>query len=261
MNKFALWKQIVRSNAKFLCAFTFVLCLFLTIMCNVFTPATLQGVEQSAANSVLGQLLGNDGTLIGFMANFFYAVMAIIFPMLYCIVVGNRLIADKVDHGDMACLLSTPTTRRSIVVCSALYFVLSLVVMWCIASFVGVVAANTFQPGELDVEAFLKINVGCFLYHFVISSICFFFSCVCNLSKTSLAFGGGIPLFFFVDNLLLKLSPDLDVLKYVTLNTLFDTNAIAAGESVALNFSMLLGIGCVLYITAMVVFERKDLPL
>lgn len=256
-----LLKQLLRSNGKFLLAFTLVLCTFLTIMCNVFTPETLQGVEQSASNSVLGQLLGNDGTLIGFMANFFYAVMAIIFPMLYCILVGNRLIAEKVDRGDMACLLSTPTTRLTITVTSAFYFVVSLIFMWCIASVVGIMAANAFQPDALDVEAFLWINAGCFLYHFVISSLCFFFSCVCNLTKSSLTFGAGIPLFFFVVNLLLKVSKDLDFLKYFTLNTLFDTNAIVEGSGFGMNFVIMLVMGAFLYTAAIVIFDKKDLPL
>lgn len=59
-------------------------------------------------------------------------------------------------------------------------------------------AANVFQPDALDVDTFLILNFGIFLYPFVISGICFCSSCIFNSSKNSLIFGAGISLCFFV---------------------------------------------------------------
>lgn len=98
----------------------------------------------------------------------------------------------------MAGFLSTPTTRMQITVSSALYFILSLAVMWGIVSLVGIAAAEAFQEeGALDVDVFLMMNLGAFLYHLVISGICFCSSCIFNTSKNSLTFGAGDPLIFF----------------------------------------------------------------
>lgn len=88
------------------------------------------------------------------MSNSFYALMAIIFPMVYSIVVGNRMIAEKVDKGSMASFLSTPISRHTFTITSASYLILSLIVMWGIASIVGIAAANAFQPDALDVDMF-----------------------------------------------------------------------------------------------------------
>lgn len=255
------FKQLVKSNSKFLLAFTIVLCVFLTVMSNVFTPETVSGLQAATKGTAAGHILTGNGTLIGFMSNSFYALMAIIFPMVYSIMVGNRMIAEKIDRGSMAGFLSTPTDRRQITISSALYFILSLALMWAVASAVGIIAANAFQPDALDRDIFLKLNLGAFLYHFAISSICFCASCVCNTSKNSLTFGAGIPLFFFVVSLFIKLSEDLDFLKYFTLNTLFDTQKILAGSGYSGQLIALALIGIVLYGTGILWFEKKDLPL
>ena len=74
--------HLAKSNLKFLAAFTLVLCLFLTVMANVFTPETVTDLQSAARGTIASQILTGNGTLIGFMANSFYALMAIIFPMV-----------------------------------------------------------------------------------------------------------------------------------------------------------------------------------
>lgn len=255
------FKQTIKSNFKFLLLFTFVLCIFLIIMTKVFTPTTLEGVENIVSGSALGNMLGTENTLIGLMSNSFYAIMAIIFPMIYSIIVGNRLIASKVDKGDMAGYLATPTKRIQITITSAIYLVLSLVFMWGVASIVGIVSSSIFQPDALDVKTFLLLNLGAFLYHLAISSICFCASCIFNTSKNSLLLGAGLPIMFFVLSLIIKLSTSLDVLKYFTLNTLFDTANILNGTEYIMQFVIMGIIAIVLYTVGIVWFNKKDLPL
>lgn len=253
--------QTIKSNFKFLLAFTIVLCIFLIVMSNVFTPETVSGLQETAQGTIAANILAGNGTLIGFMSNSFYALMAIIFPMVYSIMVGNRMIAEKVDKGSMSGFLSTPATRVQLTMSSALYFILSLMVMWGVTSVVGILAANYFQPEELDVDTFLMLNLGVFLYHLAISSICFCSSCIFNSSKNSLIFGAGIPLFFFVISLFIKLSEDLDFLKYVTLNTLFDTQKILDGSGYGGQFLAMGFLSICLYTVGIIWFKKKDLPL
>ena len=227
------FKQVIKSNIVFLAIFTIILCAFLTVISTVFTPTSMEGIE-SAVNGTFASNIITGATFVEFLSNSFYALMAILFPMLYSIIVGNNLIAAKVDDGSMANYLSTPVSRRKIVVS---------------------------QPDSLDVDTFLMLNVGVFLFHFAISSICFVASCIFNNSKHSLIIGGGIPLFFFIVNLLIKVSEDLDVLKYITLTTLFNTSNILAGSDYMGDFIILAIIGIVLYAIGIEVFARKSLPL
>ncbi|KAF1305698.1 ABC transporter permease subunit [Enterococcus saccharolyticus] len=261
MFSFPYFKQTIKSNLPFLIAFTTVLCVFLIVMSYVFTPQAMSGLHNATEGTAVSNIFSGTGSLVAFMANSFYALMAIIFPMVYSIMVGNRLIAEKIDKGNMTGFLSTPTTRLQLTITSAIYFILSLIVMWSIVSIVGIVAAEQFQPDALDIEMFLKLNVGALLYHLVISGICFCASCIFNNSKNSLTFGAGIPLFFFVISMFLKLSDDLDFLKYVTLNTLFDTQRILSGDGYVTEFVIMGILALVLYTLGISWFNKKDLPL
>ena len=70
-----------------------------------------------------------------------------------------------------------------------------------------------------------------------------------------------MPLLFFVISLLLKLSDDLEVLRYFTLNTLYDTQRIVDGSDYQMQLVALLVIAMVLYTCGLLIFRRKDLPL
>lgn len=258
---FPYFKQIIKSNFKFLCVFTLVLCAFIIAMTNVFTPQTMTDLQSAMSGTALKNILTGNGTLIGFMSNSFYALMAIIFPMVYSILVGNRLIAEKVDKGSMAGFLSTPTTRLQITVSSAAYFIASLAVMWGVVSVVGIVTSQIVQPDALDIKTFFMLNAGVFLYHLAISGICFCSSCIFNSSRYSLIFGAGVPLYFFVISMFIKLSDDLDFLRYVTLNTLFNTRNILSGSGYGEEFLAMGIIAAVLYVIGIVWFQKKDLPL
>ena len=112
-----------------------------------------------------------------------------------------------------------------------------------------------------DVPAYLTINLGWFLFLFAIGSISFAASCIFNLSKKSLALGAGLPVAFFVFKILAQTGDGLQMFKYISLNTLFDPNAILAGSGYAVQFVVLAVIGIVLYIVGLECFKRKDLPL
>ena len=58
-------------------------------------------------------------------------------------------------------------------------------------------------------------------------------------------------------SLFIKLSEDLDFLKYFTLNTLFDTTAILEGNGYGASFAAMAGLSAVLYVTGMVWFQKR----
>lgn len=66
---------------------------------------------------------------------------------------------------------------------------------------------------------------------------------------------------FFVVSLFIKLSDSLDFLKYFTLNTLYDMQKIVEGSGYEDGFIAILVIAVCLYVTGIVWFGKKDLPL
>lgn len=257
-----LFKRVIRSNWKIWLLITAVLCLYMTMCCAVFTPDALGNMGSLMENmGAMGNLFGSMASVIDFIGQAFYGMIAVMFPMVYCIVVGNRLIAAQVDRGSMAYLLATPTKRRQVTVTSAVFMVVSLVLMYMIVFVCGIAVCAAAQPGELDIPVFLRLNLGSFLLTFAISAICFASSCIFNTSRNSLAVGAGLPLAFFLFSMMADLSEDLEFFRYVTINSLFDPEKVIKGEGYLIPFLVLAVIGAVLYGVGIKVFREKDLPL
>lgn len=256
-----LMKQTIRSNVKLFVIITLVLCLYLTIVISFFTPATLEDFGGIMGGTPLGAIFGDMNSLLAFINNAYFGIIAIIFPMIYSIIVGNKLIADQVDRGSMAYILSTPITRNKVTLTQAVFMTGSLLLMFIIVGGVGLLAEMIFQPHAMDTQTFLLLILGCYLLHFAISGITFLSSCIFNLSKQSLAFGTGIPLAFFLLQMISELSENLDFFKYLSLNTLFDKPDIMARSGYVVSFVILIVLGLILYGVGMKVFKEKDLPL
>lgn len=128
-------RYVVRENIKIFTIITLIVIALLLMMLSVFTPETIKSLEAMGDSRAVGEL-PQSLTLTGFLGSF-YKVYAIFIPTIYSIVVGNRLLADKIDRGTMAGFLSTPITRREITITSALYFIISHVAMWTIIGGVG----------------------------------------------------------------------------------------------------------------------------
>ena len=114
---------------------------------------------------------------------------------------------------------------------------------------------------DFNVNDYIMLNLGLFLLMFAISGISFMFSCIFNLSKNYMALGAGIPIAFFLFAMMSQVSESLENIKYFTLNTLFDTQAILNGGDYAIQFTVLAIVGIVLYSIGIYVFNKKDLPL
>ena len=263
-----LLKQTIKSNRVLFLIFTVVPSIFLSLTLMIYTTQTANAMKAILTSNALPpammQMVGSqlsNLTLNGMMATQFFQMLAILFPMIYVIIVGNKLIADRIDRGDMAYILSTPTKRNKVTLTQALYLIGSLVVMFAVFAIAGLIAVAIFQPGVLEVKSFLLLDLGAFLLAFAISGITYAASCIFNLSKNSLAVGAGLPLTFFVSNLLAKMGTNLQGFKYITLQTLYDTDKILSGSGYAWQLTILAVIGIALYALGMIIFRKKDLPL
>lgn len=256
-----IFKQTLRANVKLWLIFTIVLTILQVVMIAVFDASTLTDVSHLVEGTPLAGMLGQT-TLLSMLASTFYSIHGVIFPIIFIIMTANSLIASQVDRGSMAYLLSTPTKRSTIIITQAFYLIIALVVMFIIETTAGLVSIQVFQSNtDIVITDFIMLNLGLLLLMFAISGISFFFSSYCNLTKNSLAFGAGIPIAFFLFQLLGTVDESLNVLNYFTINALFDTTAILDGENYWWKLIILLGIGIILYIASLEVFKRKDLPL
>jgi ABC-2 type transport system permease protein len=114
---------------------------------------------------------------------------------------------------------------------------------------------------DFKVVDYLLLNLGAFLLMFATAGISFLFSCVFNLSKNSLMLGAGIPVAFFIFQIMSQDGSSLGKFKYISLNTLFAPGEITGGGTFIPQFIALAVLGTVLYTVGIKVFKEKDLPL
>jgi ABC-2 type transport system permease protein len=114
---------------------------------------------------------------------------------------------------------------------------------------------------QFSLADFVSLNLGAFLLMFAIGGITFLASSVFNLSKNALIIGAGLPVGFLILEMLSQISEDFEMLRYLTLNTLFDPASISGGGVFVPQFIVLAVVGVVLYVIGIKVFQEKDLPL
>ncbi len=262
-----LFKATAKSNWAIFVIFLAILLMYMSIMISMFDPDDIEAIIEMYETLPQGMLdaFGFDAPvtdMASFIALYFYGFLVLMFPMIYCIILANRLVAAHVDRGSMAYLLTTPNSRVKIAFTQAVYLVLSVAFLLGLTSAAGVAVAEAMFPGEMDIPIFLSLNLVTILMTIAVSSICFFFSCLFSEVKYSIAFGGGVPVFFFVINMLRNIGGNYDWLQYLTIYSQFNPHQIVSGEEPVLQVCLIFaGIALVLFSAGIAIFSRRNLHL
>lgn len=122
-------------------------------------------------------------------------------------------------------------------------------------------ALSSDESVDFDIEAYVWLNIGCFLLILAFSAIGFFASCLFNRSGKAMVLGAGLPFAFFLFSIMEQMSENLENFKYFTITTLYDTSAIIAMDEFAVGLIILSAISVILYTAGCTIFCKKDLPL
>lgn len=187
-------------------------------------------------------------------------------PIIFIIIIGNRILAAEVEKGYLSYLLSSPLSRNKIVTSKLLAFVSSVIMYSVLTTITGVATlAATSESGMI--EFWLVNSLGLGLLLLTAAGISFLFSAIFNKGALSLLVTStilGVSIIFGMFGMLFGESiPELANLKYVSLNVLFDTSFIEydkVGTWIGQYIVMIAGsIG--LFAGAVYYFKNKDLPL
>ncbi len=261
-----LFKRNMISAGKLAIIFLAVLTMYTTVIIYMFDPAMAEMLNQyqemmPGIMSAVG-MSGSTGTLIAFINTYLYGFIMLIIPMVFEIILINKFVMKYIDNGSMALLLATPNTRRKIIITQLVSTVLSIALLLAIITAIGLVSSTAMFPGELDIQKYLQLNISIFLLHLVISGIAFLAACLFNESKGYFALGAGLPILFYLIQMIANMGEKMDYLKYCTIFTLFPGDKIVAGSNGVLSSNLILaGIGILLYTVGAIRFTKKDLPL
>lgn len=261
-----LLKKEWKANALLLVLFLAVLSVYAVIVVALFDPKMSASLKMMTA--AMPQLFSAFGmgavgtTLLDFIGGYLYGMLFTVFPGVFLIILTNRLITRYVDQGSLVCLLSSPNTRRRIVLTQGISMLLMLLLMVGYLTALLLLASHILFPGALQLLPFLRVNAGLLGFLVFFGGICFFFCCLCNESGSALSFNTAVLVYCVLLQMLANMGEKFQMLRCFTPLSLFDYKRLAAG-----NLSALLLTGA-LYLTGIVffgcgvcVFERKDLPL
>lgn len=261
-----LFMREVRSSYKLWLIFIAILAMYISVIISMFDPKLGETLDLFAkAMPEMMSLFGmgeTGATLIEFLSNYLYGMLMIVFPMVFIIMLANRLVVAHVDSGSMTYLLASPNTRRKVAftqmfVLLSMTFVLLVI---CVGIAIGV--SQAMFPGALIIGDFLLLNLGLACLLFALCGYCFFISCISNETGRAVMFGAGIPTFFYLVQMLANMGGKLADLKYATIFTLFNPKGIIAGDvSAWWMCGVLVVIGTIFFSIGIVRFEKRDLPL
>jgi len=228
--------------------------LFITIGIN---PDILSGLASMDSNVLISMI--------------FYPVVGVLLPLVYTVIVGNKLFANQIDRGSLAFVLSTPIKRSKIAITQMSYFVLSIAFMFVFITGVDIILTITID-NSLELDKILLLNLGLTLFTLAMASITFMFSAIFNYSKHSLSLSGGFALVFFISKILGLFGSDLFMnmgigiepmgfFNKITMISLFNTSSILDGTNdYIIQFAILVLISIICFTTGSIWFTKKDIP-
>lgn len=230
-----------------------------TIRENIVLWLVLTGIQ-----GLLLAVMGGSGP-VALSGIAYYNMLPGMLIAVYVIITGNKLLSAQVDKGTMAYVLSTPVKRSAVAVTQAVYFTGSLLLMFGIGAAAQIISAHFSKYGisSADVGIVLKLNLGLFALSLAYSGICFCASSIFNLSKYTIAVGGGIVGIFLLLPIVSMFGEKFKDLKNLSIASLYDSSSIMAGASkdYIWQFAILACIGIVTYIVGSTTFAKRDLPL
>ncbi|MCH1983567.1 ABC transporter permease [Ruminococcus sp. OA3] len=261
-----LFRKELKSNYILLVIFLGVLTMYAVMIVMMFDPKTgdsLRAMAESMPQIFAAFGMGEVGTtLLEFITGYLYGMLFVIFPAVFIIILANRLVAKYVDNGSMACLLSAPHKRRKIVTTQAVFLTVCLVFLVAFVTVLVAAVSGILFPGELEVPAFLRVNVGLLGLLIFFGGACFLSSCLFNDSRRATGIGAGIVVCSVLVQMISQTGEKFRNIRYVTPLTLFDINGLTAADGDAwLACAALYASGILLMAAGVAAFSRRNLPL
>ncbi len=261
-----LFIKTLKRNYKLFIIFYAVLSMYLVMMASMFDPNDIDAL-MSMLELMPTELLNAMGfagiitNLVEYFASWLYGMLMLGFPLVYCIILGNRLVAKMVDDGSFAFLLSTPLSRTKIIITQGVYALVSVFALFTLVFATGVGVSAIALPGLLDVKAFLLLNFTTMLLNMAVIMITYFFSCLFSDAKYSVGFSSGITIMFLLMNMLGGASSDAKILKDLSIYGLYDPLDLVRGQSMLWINLFYVGLIVVLFTAGTLIFRKKQLTI
>lgn len=259
---------------------------------NVTLWAILMILPAIFIDTIVGIMAANNvATISSIMEQAIFASIGFELPLIFLIVVSNKLVASEVQSGAITYVVTSSVSRREIIMTKMFYMIISIFAGFVLQLILTLPVISMYQDKiDLSTSAYVLKLFALTMLLFAISGITFIASSIFNKTLWSFVMGAGVPIAFFLFNMLGMINDTLEPMKYLSLNTLMTDAKIYAdsAKQVILNgvpqvdqmgrgvmvqtinsnvgqwlpHLIVLGlVGTGLYIGSGFIFCKKDLPL
>ena len=110
----------------------------------------------------------------------------------------------------MSYLLCSGVERRSVWFTQMLVIITNLFVLIAFCTGLGLGCSALMFPGDLDIGAYLVLNLGVFILQLTLTGICYMCSCIFNEYRLASLFGAGIRLVFIMIQMLSNMQGSME---------------------------------------------------
>jgi len=258
MNK-ALFKSLIKRYWILWAIFAGLMTFYFTIVALTFF---IEPDAMIASMEMMGTALGAEISAAAFTAYTFFDFVVPIYGTVFFVIFAVMLVHRTVFNNSMSAFLSTPLSRKSYVVTTAVFFITVIFSVFFLQFLVGI-PLFLIIPGSFNILYFGIVVLVSFLCTLSIAMVCFFCSCVFAGSGKAMGFIIGIPIIFTMFLMISQLVAPLDFLQYATPYGWFDTLKVAAGVSNLwwLWCLVYVAISGLLFFLSVVFFKRKQLSI
>ena len=236
----SLIKSTIKANQTyFLLTSIFFIACFVAI-CMLSSQQFLYGIKKGIEE--IGMLMPfpiQDLDFLCICLGFF--MITILFSIVYAMVMANRMFVKGVETGYIACYLSA-VHRFRYALTNAFVLICSCILLWGIVISVQYLVIPYVFKGMVSFDVWLQFDLVCFLYQVMICGLCFLCSIACNSRKKAMVVevGGWLLLWIVSFILFYSFYPfRISFLFYIL---------------------SLTGIDLFLYLVAIFVFQKRNLP-
>ncbi len=262
-----LFLKNIKENSLFLLAFILLMNIYLVVIIFMYDPNGIGAFNDIMAllPSTLVRIMGFSGiesSMTGFLGGLFFGFAIYLFPMVYAIAMGNRLVTKYIYDGSMANLLASANSRIKIILTQASYLALSIGLLFLTIQIVGLRASEYFYPGTLNTDVFSQMNGGACLLTMAIAMIGFLFASLFNDSRLTQVVTSSVTILFFILTVLGRSFERFSMLEKFSIYSLYDGPALAAGQA---DFGAMIGVLIMIIFLSLLaslgIFVYKRLPI
>lgn len=261
--KMTLWKHEIKMNMKSLLIWSLcvgILCFGCLMIYEGLEEDMAEMSELFANMGEFSTALGMDKISIGTIEGFYATEIGLMFAIggaMFAAMTGAVLLS-KEEEGHTSEFLNTLPLGRNRIVIFKYLSLLTLIVMFNAICILFNLLGFLIMKGEYSASNFFLFHGAQLLMHIEIGSICFFLSALFKRKQIGMALG--IAMIFYAMDLMCRIMPDIEGLKYVTPYYFSNAADIFTSSRVEGNMVIIsVSVTIVMFAAGLITYKRRDL--